>query len=75
MKYQERTKRRAVIKRGEKKVLSPKEIKVTPEIMCTECKKPSGYENSDLINIKPPRDIKCKNCGKVCIKVRSGFTT
>lgn len=45
----------------------------SPEMICTCCKKPSGYTDKDFVNIKPPRDINCKNCGKVCIKLRSSF--
>lgn len=62
------------MRRGEKKELTPKEVKVTEEIICTKCKKSSGYKNEDFMNIKPPRDIKCKTCGKVCIKLRNSFT-
>lgn len=53
--------------------LSPKDIKTSSIIICISCKSPSGYENEDFINIKPPRDIKCKNCKEVCIKLRNSF--
>lgn len=71
MKLQDRLKKASVKKRGERIFLEPKEIRVNPEIICTKCKKPSGFVNEDFINIKPPRDIKCKNCRKVCIELRS----
>lgn len=73
MKLQERLKKASVRKRGERNFLSPNEIKVTAQVICSACKKPSGFENENFINIKPPRDIKCKQCGKVCIKIRNGF--
>lgn len=70
MKYQDRIKRKAVRIRGARKVLLPKDIKTTPQIICNSCLKPSGFENDDLVNIKPPRNIKCQNCGKVCIQLK-----
>lgn len=73
MDYQERTKKAKVKKRGAHKFPTPKEIKITSQIMCISCKGESGFENEDFINIKPPRDIKCKNCGKICVKLRNSF--
>lgn len=70
MKYQERTKRSAVRIRGARKVLLPNEIKTTPQIICNSCHEPSGFENDDLVSIKPPRNIKCQQCGKVCIQIK-----
>lgn len=75
MNYQDRTKKASVMKRGERKFPTPTEVKITPQINCHHCNKPSGYENEDFLNIKPPRNIKCKNCGKVCIEIRNSFET
>ena len=38
-------------------------------ITCNKCKKDSGYVNSDFIHANIDRDIKCKKCGEVCIKL------
>lgn len=73
MKFKGRLKRVGIKKVKEKDFPPPQEIKLNPQIICSKCKQHSGYENEDFTNIKPPRDIKCKHCGQVCIKIRNSF--
>lgn len=71
MNIAKREKKKAILKRGEHIILTPKEIKTNPIIICNGCRKDSGYKNDDLIMVRGNKDIKCKECGKVCIQIRS----
>lgn len=57
-----------------------KKLKTEPEIknpldgvVCVHCKQPSGWTNDMLKFAIGTRDLNCKNCGKVAVRVRCKF--
>ena len=65
-KYQSNRERKIKQRQNDKK----KKIFVTSdEVICINCNKPSGWENDVLKFISGTRELKCKKCGKVCIKI------
>lgn len=58
-------------KNKERKLIdeSRERIPVTDEVTCMSCKKPSGWANDVLMYVTGDRELKCKNCGEVCVRV------
>jgi hypothetical protein len=42
-----------------------------PNVWCYKCKSDSGWTNSDLMKIRGNYSLKCQNCKKVCIQMKS----
>lgn len=49
--------------------LKPVKPKTDGKVICTSCKEFSGWDNESLMYVKPGRNLKCKNCGKVCVNI------
>jgi RNase P subunit RPR2 len=50
-------------------ILVKPKIEITDEVTCAKCKKPSGWTNDILRYVSGERELKCKQCDEVCIRV------
>lgn len=55
----------------EKKAIedSKPKLPITNDVICVSCKKPSGWDNDALRYVSGNRELKCRNCGEVCVQV------
>ena len=46
-----------------------KRMPISDEVICVSCKEPSGWANDVLMYVTGDRELKCKKCGEVCVRV------
>lgn len=53
--------------------MRPKRYPSNPNVICTRCKKFSGWTNADLalLKITKDMDLKCEECGEITIRVKA----